>query len=248
MGLWPLVALSLVALVVGTFVGATGVGGLVLPPALIYAGGMAGHTATATSSWAFLLTGVAGTVTYARRGSLSVHTAAWLGAGATPGAALGAWCNGLLPGSAISAALGAVVLLGGLFALVPGGGIAAGSGGLGPGWLGGLGAAVGFGSGLTGTGGPVLLVPVLLFAGLPPLVAVAAGQVVQLPIAGAASLTYLLRGEVDVRLGTVLGIVGLSGVLAGAYVAHALPGERLRQAIGLVLIPLGATMLARSLW
>ncbi|MBO0703851.1 MAG: sulfite exporter TauE/SafE family protein, partial [Candidatus Dormibacteraeota bacterium] len=104
MGLGRLVALSLVALVVGTFVGATGVGGLVLPPALIYAGGMAAHTATATSSWAFLLTGVAGTVTYARRGSLSVHTAAWLGAGATPGAALGAWCNGLLPGSAISAA------------------------------------------------------------------------------------------------------------------------------------------------
>lgn len=248
MGPWTLTALLLTALLVGVLIGATGIGGLLLPPALIYVGGLAAHTAAATSCWAFLLTGLGGTAAYARTGSLSWRTAAWLVLGAVPGAALGAWSNGLLPAGALSAALGAVVLLGGLSALRRGVRVDGGSRALGAVSLAGLGAGVGFGSGLTGTGGPVLLIPVLLLAGVPPLVAVGAGQAIQLPIAAAASTTYLLHGDVDVGLGSVLGIVALGGVVAGAWLSRALPVERLRRVLGVLLVVVGAAMLARTLW
>lgn len=245
---WTVAALSATALLAGVLIGASGIGGLLLPPALIGIGGLAVHTAAATSCWAFLLTGAGGTATYARTGNLSWRTAASLVVGAVPGAALGAWSTRLLPAAALSIALGAVVLLGGVSALRRSGRMDAGQGGLGTAFLVGLGAVVGFGSGLTGTGGPVLLIPVLLLAGVPPLAAVGSGQAIQLPVAAAASTTYLLHGDVDVGLGTVLGIAGLVGVVAGARFARALPVERLRRVLGVLLVVVGASLLARTFW
>lgn len=60
-----------------------------------------------------------------------------------------------------------------------------------------VGAFVGFGSALTGTGGPVLLVPVLLTLGVAPLRAVTVSQAVQLPVVVAGSVGYLQTGLVD---------------------------------------------------
>lgn len=41
-----------------------------------------------------------------------------------------------------------------------------------------IGLGVGFGSSLTGTGGPVLLVPILIFLGTPALIAIGVSQVI----------------------------------------------------------------------
>ncbi len=78
-----------------------------------------------------------------------------------------------------------------------------------------MGGAVGFLSGMFGVGGGFLMTPLLIFTGIPPTVAVATGanQIVASSVSGA--LAQWRRGNVDVKLGTVLLIGGVVGSFAG---------------------------------
>ncbi|HWT57813.1 MAG TPA: sulfite exporter TauE/SafE family protein [Rhizobium sp.] len=82
----------------------------------------------------------------------------------------------------------------------------------------GMGAAVGFLSGMFGVGGGFLITPLLIFYNIPPVVAVATGanQVVASSISGA--ITHFRRGTLDVKLGTVLLIGGLAGATVGIWI------------------------------
>ncbi|MBP2447524.1 sulfite exporter TauE/SafE family protein [Rhizobium leguminosarum] len=82
----------------------------------------------------------------------------------------------------------------------------------------GMGAAVGFLSGMFGVGGGFLITPLLIFYNIPPIVAVATGanQVVASSISGA--ITHFRRGTLDVKLGTVLLAGGLSGATVGIWI------------------------------
>ena len=79
----------------------------------------------------------------------------------------------------------------------------------------GMGAGVGFLSGLLGVGGGFLMTPLLIFIGIPPAVAVAseANQVVAASVSGA--LAHWRRGNVDFRMGAVLLIGGFFGSSLG---------------------------------
>ncbi|WP_029619489.1 sulfite exporter TauE/SafE family protein [Pseudorhizobium marinum] len=79
----------------------------------------------------------------------------------------------------------------------------------------GMGAAVGFLSGMFGVGGGFLITPLLIFYNIPPVVAVATGanQVVASSISGA--ITHFRRGTLDIKLGTVLLVGGLAGATVG---------------------------------
>ena len=78
-----LASMLVAALVVGLLVGCVGIGGVLLTPTLVYVGGLGFHLAAATSMWAFLFTGAAGTSIYSRHGSINWRLAAWLGAGSS---------------------------------------------------------------------------------------------------------------------------------------------------------------------
>jgi len=82
----------------------------------------------------------------------------------------------------------------------------------------GMGAAVGFLSGMFGIGGGFLITPLLIFYNIPPAVAVATGtnQVVAASFSGA--LSHLRRGSLDLKLGFVLLFGGLTGSTAGIFV------------------------------
>lgn len=82
----------------------------------------------------------------------------------------------------------------------------------------GMGAAVGFLSGMFGVGGGFLITPLLIFYNIPPVVAVATGanQVVASSISGA--ITHFRRGTLDVKLGSVLLIGGLTGATVGIWI------------------------------
>src|SRR3990172_11201609 len=86
----------------------------------------------------------------------------------------------------------------------------------------GLGAAVGFLSGMFGVGGGFLLTPFLMFLGIPPAIAVATGanQIVASSVSGA--LAQWRRGNVDLRMGLVLIMGGVVGALAGALLMRLL--------------------------
>ncbi|TWF53208.1 hypothetical protein FHW37_104483 [Neorhizobium alkalisoli] len=82
----------------------------------------------------------------------------------------------------------------------------------------GMGAAVGFLSGMFGVGGGFLITPLLIFYNIPPVVAVATGanQVVASSISGA--ITHFRRGTVDVKLGSILLAGGLVGATGGVWI------------------------------
>ena len=79
----------------------------------------------------------------------------------------------------------------------------------------GMGAAVGFLSGLFGIGGGFLLTPLLIFSGVPPVVSVATvtAQVVASSTSGA--LSYWRRRLIDRKLAAVLSLSGIVGSTLG---------------------------------
>lgn len=81
----------------------------------------------------------------------------------------------------------------------------------------GLGGIVGILSGMFGVGGGFLLTPLLFFIGIPPAVAVAtqASHVVASSLSGL--LAHLKRRNVDIRMGMVLLLGGLTGSAAGVW-------------------------------
>ena len=81
----------------------------------------------------------------------------------------------------------------------------------------GIGAVVGFLSGVFGVGGGFLLTPLLIFVGVPAPVAVAssANQLVGASVSGV--LAHWRRGHVDFKMGFILLIGGLAGSILGIY-------------------------------
>lgn len=238
-------ALPVLALVVGVLIGMVGVGGVLLPPGLVAFGGLTANEATATSTWAFVFTGVVGTIAYAWRGVVPWGMLLRLSVGVVPAAFVGALVNATLPASVVLLGLAALTIFVGVHQLRPGSAraVAAEPGAAA---LVAIGAFVGFGSALTGTGGPVLLVPILLTIGVAPLRAVAVSQAVQLPVVVSGSIGYFQTGLVDVRLGTLLGILAAVGTLVGAVVATRIHAEGLRKIVAVACIAAGAFLIVRA--
>ncbi|KQT55129.1 MULTISPECIES: sulfite exporter TauE/SafE family protein [unclassified Aureimonas] len=82
----------------------------------------------------------------------------------------------------------------------------------------GMGAAVGFLSGMFGVGGGFLITPLLIFYNIPPAVAVATGgnQVIAASFSGA--LAHYKRGTIDLKLGGMLLAGGAAGSLVGVLI------------------------------
>src|SRR5690606_30959053 len=106
-----------------------------------------------------------------------------------------------------------------------------------------LGSVTGFLSAMTGTGGPLVLIPLLVWMRLPALAAIGLAQAIQLPVAALATAGNAVAGSLDLRLGAVLGIGIVAGTWAGARLAHALPRRTLHTAVAALLIAVGTSML-----
>ena len=116
----------------------------------------------------------------------------------------------------------------------------------------GLGALVGFLSGMFGVGGGFLTTPLLIFYGIPPAIAVAssATQVTGSSVSGAYS--YFRRGQVDVKMGAVLVAGGLMGSVLGSFLFRWLKSlGQIDVTIGLIYVlflgTIGALMLKEAL-
>ena len=66
-----LIALAFFSFLVGVIIGATGVGGVLLIPLLMFLGGLDTHQAMATALFSFFFTGIAATWIYHRYGSIN---------------------------------------------------------------------------------------------------------------------------------------------------------------------------------
>jgi uncharacterized membrane protein YfcA len=240
-----IIAVIALALVSGLLIGCIGIGGVLLVPGLSFLGTDV-HAAIAASMFSYLFSGLIGTWLYARKASIDWPSALWLGAGAMPGALAGALLASRLSGAVLLVLVGAAVIFAGVRALLrrpaaDGNGRALSAGMLLP-----IGLVVGIGSSLTGTGGPALLVPLLMWLDVPVLAAVGLSQAIQLPIAGLASAGNLGTGVLDIGLGALLGVGVAAGTTVGARVAHALPSLFLTRLVAVVLLLVGVLLVLRA--
>jgi uncharacterized membrane protein YfcA len=156
-----------------------------------------------------------------------------------PGALLGAWALDVIPQQLALALLSALTIAVGLKAwfgrdTAPADESAPASA---PGLP--IGALTGFASALTGTGGPLVLVPILVWRRTPMRDAILLGQAVQLPIALTASLGNLYLGGVDLVAGTTIGLLLIPSALLGHRFAAYLPLVALVRLVGTLLIAAG---------
>ncbi len=241
----PLVAV--LGLLAGLSIGTVGIGGVILVPVLTFALGYDLQTAIATSSFSFLFAGISGTVAYTRQGTIPWRMVTWITVGIVPGAIVGARTNAAVPTVALVFAVAGLMIFSGLNTLrnrtaddSPGGSLNLAQMVI-------IGLVLGFGSSITGTGGPVILVPILLWVGIPTILAIGSSQAVQIPIALAATIGYLLFGNIDVTLGITLGVSQAVGVMLGAVIAHRTHPARLRMMVAVSLIIVGAYVGIRAI-
>lgn len=240
-----LIPLALVVLLSGTLIGCVGIGGVLLVPALTYIGGVEVHLAIASVMLSYFFTGLLGTYLYARKGSITWTMSIVLCAGAMPGAFAGSVMVHSVPGPALELLIGVLVILSGVNALRTPGGDSQPQPVPGTGALVTIGALTGFGSALTGTGGPLLLVPLLVWLGQPALVAIGLSQVIQVPISLLATAGNLTYGRVDLALGISVAVLLMVGVTVGARTAHAMPAGVLKHVVAWVMVGVGVLIVAR---
>ena len=85
-----------------------------------------------------------------------------------------------------------------------------------------FGGVVGFLSGLVGVGGGFLITPLLIFIGVPPLVAVATGAAQIVGTSAAGSYAHWRLGNIDFKMAIVLLLGSWTGGAVGVYVAKIL--------------------------
>ena len=115
-----------------------------------------------------------------------------------------------------------------------------------------LGGGVGFLSGLFGVGGGFLLTPLLIFIGVPPVVAVGTTSVQIVASSASGVLAHLRRGNVDFAMGLVLTAGGFIGSSLGVWVFGLLKRSgnfdvTISLSYVLLLGTVGSFMLAESL-
>jgi uncharacterized membrane protein YfcA len=231
------VAAALV-LVGGMMIGAVGIGGVLVVPALTDAAGVPLGRAIAASMAGFLATGIVAAGSSRNRTARS--TGLWpLNLAALAGAVIGAAVVDLIPGAAIRLFIAAVAIASGTHALVPRRATYERPNALSAPALGSIGVLVGCGSALSGTGGPVMLLPILLFCGVPVRAGIAMAQVVQLPIALSATAVNAAQGRLDPLLGALAAGLLVVGSVAGMWLAARVETSALKRAVAIGLVALG---------
>jgi uncharacterized membrane protein YfcA len=236
---------ALLVVLAGAAVGATSIGGILVVPALTGTAGMGITPAIAASNFSFLFTGTAGLALWraqARAGSTARFAALPLAASALAGAAVGALTLALLPPALLRLGVAALAFTSGSLTLSGAAPSRADgedlrfAGGLLP-WV--LGFAVGCASAWSGTGGPAVLLPVLLLMRAPTLTLLAMSHAIQLPIALAATAVNVSAGHLDLMLGLQLGVLLMLGWWAGLRASRHLPVATLRRLLACGLIAVG---------
>ena len=241
------IALLIASTVVGCLIGAVGIGGILLIPALIALAGLSPHQASATALFTFLFTGVLGSILFQRQGSIDWRQTLTVCAGAVVFSYLGAMANSAVDGVLLMRIIAALIIFAGVYVFLPR-----------PAeeepaskpfrlWLLLLiGAAAGFGSGFSGAGGPLFSVPLMVLWGFAPLSAIGTSQVLQIFSAAAGTLANLHYGEIQWAVAGWITLFELAGVVAGARLAHVVSADVLKRVAGAVCVLVGIYVLVRT--
>ncbi|MGD9667759.1 MAG: sulfite exporter TauE/SafE family protein [Hyphomicrobiaceae bacterium] len=233
-------------LIAGGLIGCVGVGGVILVPALVYLAGIPIKFAIAAAMFAYLLSGAVGTLAFARKKSIrwSMTMPLWLAA--MPSALAGALAVNAAPARLLELIIALLTAGSGIQALRGKPPPADGTGKeVSNAYLAMAGGVTGFLSALTGTGGPLVLIPILMWVHVPVLTAIGLAQAIQLPIAVLATAGNYYAETLHVSLGLIIGLGIVFGTWGGAWLAHVLPREMLRRIVAILLALVGGTILAK---
>jgi uncharacterized membrane protein YfcA len=239
-----LIALMALGLASGLLIGCIGIGGVVLVPALVFIGGIPIHRAIPAALLAYIVSGLVATAIFAREKSIRWSMAAWLCIAAAPAAFAGAWAVKNADARLLEILIGVLTTVSGINSLRSAQHFESEKELIATPLLLLIGAGTGFASSLSGTGGPLVLVPILMALNLPVLTVIGLSQAIQLPIAVVGSLGNYLYGELDWYLGGVLALALMIGSWQGARLAHVVARDLLRRIVSVVLILIGAFILA----
>jgi uncharacterized protein len=243
-----LVWIALLGTISGLMIGCIGIGGVILVPALVFVAGIAIHVAIPAAMFAYILSGVVASIVFARNKSIEWRMAGWLCCGGAPAAFAGAWAVSVFDGRFLAGCLGLLTLISGVNSLRMRNLAEPAQRDLSPAILLIIGTVTGFLSSLTGTGGPMVLVPILISMRLAVITSVGLSQIFQLPVAIAATAGNLVYGKLDLALSAVLAVTLSGGSWAGAIFAHSVPRTTLRGIVSAALVLVGIFILGNIGW
>ena len=114
-----------------------------------------------------------------------------------------------------------------------------------------IGAIVGFGSTLTATGGPLIVIPLIFacYPQTPATEAVGLAQIVSIPISICSSVGFGISSKtsIDVGLACTMAAGLLCGIPVGAHVAHKLPQLTLKAVVSAVLVAVGVSVTIQTI-
>ena len=240
--------LAAVALIVGFFTGAVGPGGILLIPAFVLLGGMDIHVATATALFVFLFTGLLGTWLFYRKGHVHWRVTVPVCVGSVAFSYLGTLVNSMVESGLLTIIIAAVIVFSGVYLLLPArsGGYRDGHGAAQQALLLGIGAVSGFGSGLSGAGGALFSVPMMLIFGFVPLAAIGTSQVLQIVVATSGTIGNLQYGSVDFTTAAWIAAIAMVGVAIGARATLAVSAVVQRRTVAALCVVTGVFMLVRA--
>lgn len=235
------------SLIAGILIGSVGIGGVILVPALYYLAGVEIYQGIAAAMLAFIISGTFGTFIYSRNQLIEWSSSAYLILGALPGAMVGSFILIHIDPTVLKILIAILIVFSALRELVTqknensdviNGAVMSKK----------ISLVIGFFTGvlsaLSGTGGPLILIPVLMWFGTTAALSVSLSQVIQVPISVVASLGNYSNGLIvwDISIWTGVGVA--LGSIVGASLAPKLPVYILKKTIAILLLSAGFLMLS----
>ena len=227
----------------GTLIGLAGIGGVILVPLLVYGAGFDIHESIAASVTSFVVSGLIGSVVYSARGVVNWPQLGYLTVGAFPGAFFGTYLLPKLDADFLKFFIASVLILTAYrqiasmhfqlsqvqrfvnnweFILV--------------------GFVTGSLSVLSGTGGPLVLVPILTFLSVPIISVIGLSQAIQVPIAVFATIGNGLAGLIKWEIVLPISLGLALGTFFGATTSKHLPVEKIKKLVAFLLLGSGIYM------
>jgi len=236
------------ALAIGVGLGATGIGGFLLIPALMRWLDLPIQAAIGTVLASGVLSALWGLWLYRRQAAIETDVALPLALGGLAMGLAGGTLNARLPEAAVTALLGGVMVLASLQACrrQP---LAVADARASVAWpkAAAIGALAGLVAGLTGAGGPLVSVPLLLAVAYPLPLAIGASQWLQLAASGSAIVPFLALDLVHWRaLALLMPLVWL-GMWLGLALARRVSPARMKVLVAMIGAIAGLWMLGQAL-
>ena len=230
-------------------IGATSIGGMLLAPALNMVGEVPIHMAIPSCMFAFIFAGVIGAVFFSRGGAKLQEGLVELMLGAGVGAFAGSLVLAYLPAIVIQLVVAAVCIASGMrFVLVR------------RRYLGSdpsvrpakrllfiIGIVTGVGSALTGTGGPMILMPCLMALRVDIKRAVGLAHLIQIPIGILATAGNFLLGRMDFSVALPMSATVVVGAGLGAIFAQRVSTRVLGQSVAVLLVASGVAYALKTI-